>query len=246
MRGEEELVYARGELSVDQIQTEIAKIWQALDNPDSSARGAELSAADFDRTALAGIVGENAIAVRAAASGADPTTALLLVTLAPSANQVIKDLWLTVVLPRIRRRWGDDAIGEEKSMSASASDDPRSSTDDEDVQARDAQGAQAGDHDTPVANDYYDQGRLSVRQALGVLRIEIHGSWSVADLTKLLGRLEDGYKAAAALESLTSRPSASALSRLSADDLLQTVAAFQLGGGLRLGSLRYGSPGFFR
>ena len=44
--------------------------------------------------------------------------------------------------------------------------------------------------------------QVLVEQALGVLRIEIHGSWSVDDLIKLLGRLEDGYKAAAALESL--------------------------------------------
>jgi hypothetical protein len=91
------------------------------------------------------------------------------------------------------------------------------------------------------------------RQALGVLRIEIHGSWSVADLIRLLGRLEDGYKAAAALESLGGRPSGlSALNvprgpqsaSSSADDLLQAVTAFQLAGGLRLGSLQYGSPGF--
>jgi hypothetical protein len=94
------------------------------------------------------------------------------------------------------------------------------------------------------AGTFYISGRLSAEQALGVLRIEIHGSWSVADLIKLLGRLEDGYKAAAALESLTGQPSGSSLGRLSADDLLQTVTAFQLAGGLRLGSLRYGSPGF--
>src|ERR1700678_1800174 len=92
--------------------------------------------------------------------------------------------------------------------------------------------------------------QVLVEQALGVLRIEIHGSWSVDDLIKLLGRLEDGYKAAAALESLVPRPLVAGLvttplsPSLSADDLLQTVTAFQLAGGLRLGSLSYGSPGF--
>jgi hypothetical protein len=81
--------------------------------------------------------------------------------------------------------------------------------------------------------------------ALGILRIEIHGSWLVADLIKLLGRLEDAYKAAAAFELLADdvtarvrRPSSTA------DDLLQRVTAFRLAGGLRLGSLSYGSPGF--
>lgn len=78
---------------------------------------------------------------------------------------------------------------------------------------------------------------------LGVLRIEIHGSWSVGDLIELLERLEDGYKAAAVLQSLSEQPSGSTLSQLSADDMLQTVTAFRLAGGLRLGSLQYGSPG---
>jgi hypothetical protein len=91
------------------------------------------------------------------------------------------------------------------------------------------------------------------REALGALRIEIHGSWSVADLIELLGRLEDGYKAAGALESLANQPSGlAALNAVygsqsaspSADDLIRAVTAFQLVGGLRLGSLRYGSPGF--
>jgi hypothetical protein len=85
----------------------------------------------------------------------------------------------------------------------------------------------------------------AVDQALGVLRIDIHGSWSVADLIKLLGRLEDGYKAAAALQWLIDRVHVPPQSTsLSADDLLQTVTAFDLAGGLRLGSVRYGSPGF--
>ncbi|MFZ0042557.1 MAG: hypothetical protein WAK93_14695 [Solirubrobacteraceae bacterium] len=114
MRTAEELVYARGELSVDQVQAEIAQFWQALDNPGSSALEAELSAAGLDRAALASFDRENAISVRAATSGADPIAVVLLVTLAPSTNRIIKDLWATIVLPRIRQRWGDDAIGEEK------------------------------------------------------------------------------------------------------------------------------------
>lgn len=95
------------------------------------------------------------------------------------------------------------------------------------------------------------------RGPLGVLRIEIHGSWSVADLVRLLQRAEDGYKAAAALESLTAQPSASPAGSVrpfpgppagsdswSADELLQATTAFRLAGGLRLGSVHYGSSGF--
>jgi hypothetical protein len=114
MGGAEEFFYAEGELSVDQIQTEIARFWEDLDNPGSSGLKAEVSAAGLDLTSLAGVDTENAITVRVGASGADPMTAVLIVALAPSANRIIKDLWEIAVLPRIRKRRGEDAIGEEK------------------------------------------------------------------------------------------------------------------------------------
>jgi len=109
-----DFVYAGGTLSAEQVQAEIAQFWQVLDNSGSGALDAELSAAALDRAALAGIDRENAITVHPGRSGADPVTAILVVALAPSANRIIKDLWVTVMLPRIRRRWGDDAVGEEK------------------------------------------------------------------------------------------------------------------------------------
>jgi hypothetical protein len=104
----------------------------------------------------------------------------------------------------------------------------------------------------------YVPGPVSTTKSVGAMRVEIHGSWSVADLVKLLERLEDAYKAAAALESLAVQPIAPnakiessqpfmagvASASPSVDDLLQTVTAFQLAGGLRLGSMHYGSPGF--
>jgi len=114
MTGVEELFYVRGQLSADQLQAEIARFWQALNNPGSSALDAELRAAGLDRASFVGVDRENAITVRAGTSGVDPTTAVLLVSLAPSANFVIKDAWKNVVLPYIQRRRGADAIGEEK------------------------------------------------------------------------------------------------------------------------------------
>lgn len=107
-----------------------------------------------------------------------------------------------------------------------------------------SRGSQAGDSNVQV-NVYGVAVPPPAReQVVGVLRIEIRGSWSVADFAKLLGRLEDGYKATAALEFLADQPSGSALSQLPADELLQTAAAFRLAGGLRLGALSYASPGF--
>lgn len=114
MTGVEELFYARGELPVEQLQAEIAQFWQVLDNPGCSALDAQLRAAGLDRSTLASVDREDAITVRAVTSGVDPTTAMLAVSLAPSANFIIKDAWKKVVLPYIKRRRGEDAIGEEK------------------------------------------------------------------------------------------------------------------------------------
>jgi hypothetical protein len=128
-------------------------------------------------------------------------------------------------------------------MPTSESRDTEAATVSQGVSAGLGQGVQFGDLGTQ--SNYFVGTQPSARQTLGVLRIEIHGSWSVADLMKLLGRLEDGYKAAGALQSLIDRvhlrPQSTGLSE---HDLLQTVTAFDLGGGLRLGSIRYGSPGF--
>jgi hypothetical protein len=110
----EELVYARGELSVDQLQAEIAQFWQEFHDPPSSALDSELTAAGIDRAALVNVDPRNAISVEARTSGADTTVVLIAVALAPSANRIIKDLWATTLLPRIRRRWGEDAIGKEE------------------------------------------------------------------------------------------------------------------------------------
>ena len=110
----EELVYARGELSVDQLQGEIARFWREFHDPASSGLDFELAAASIDRAALANVDQKNAITVKAITSGADPTVVLVAVALAPSANRIVKDLWATVLLPRIQERWGADAIGQKK------------------------------------------------------------------------------------------------------------------------------------
>jgi hypothetical protein len=106
------LVYSRGVLSVAQIQGEIARFWRDLGS--SSELGAELGSAGFDTDTLVGIRPEDSISVRADSSGADPASVLLIITFAPTANRVLKDLWAKILLPRIQRRWGDDAIGDRK------------------------------------------------------------------------------------------------------------------------------------
>ncbi len=109
---EDNLVYLRGELSAEQIQSEIARFWHELET--SPELDAELKAEGFEPDGLRDLRETDAVTVRAGTSGVDPTSALLIITFAPAANRVLKDLWTTTLLPRIRRRWGDDAVGDER------------------------------------------------------------------------------------------------------------------------------------
>jgi hypothetical protein len=105
-----EFFYSRGSLPVDQLQDEIARFWsEAKTNPDLQAK---ISAAGFPSGALDEI-DKSAITLRVGSSGTDPASVILIVALAPTANRALKDVWSTVLLPRIRRRWGDDAVGDE-------------------------------------------------------------------------------------------------------------------------------------
>lgn len=104
----EEFIYSRGQLSAEQIQQEIAKFWAELET--SSTLQAELTSAGINPRLLGDSNPSDAITVRVGSSGVDPVSVSLIIVFAPTANRVAKDVWTTVLLPRIRRRWGDNAI----------------------------------------------------------------------------------------------------------------------------------------
>ncbi len=105
----DELIYARGELSVESLQREIARFW--ADAAVSPELQAELAGAGLKYEESGDTESSQQIKVRAGSSGADPASVVLIISLAPSANRVLKDIWADIILPRIKRRWGDDAIG---------------------------------------------------------------------------------------------------------------------------------------
>jgi hypothetical protein len=113
--GGDKLVYDRGELSVDRIEQEISDFWIALNSSEEIQH--ELAEVGLDRSSLDGLDLNTAIQVTVDSSGADPASILLIISLAPTANRVLKDIWSSTLLPRIRRRWGDDAIGEDRTGS---------------------------------------------------------------------------------------------------------------------------------
>jgi hypothetical protein len=107
-----ELFYARGTRSADEIQREIDQFWAALDGSDENPK--EVAEAGIDLGALSGAERQDAIRVGVRGAGVDPTAVTLVVAFAPAANAALISLWKQVLLPRIRSRYGRDAIREEK------------------------------------------------------------------------------------------------------------------------------------
>ncbi len=107
-----ELIYAHGRLSVESLQDEISRFWaDVAEDPELQA---ELVAAGLNYTASDNAVFAGQITVRPESSGVDPVSVVLIVSFAPTANRVLKDIWADIILPRIKRRWGDNAVGDQE------------------------------------------------------------------------------------------------------------------------------------
>jgi hypothetical protein len=107
-----ELVYGRGTRSADEVQREIEKFWTELDDSDELHK--ELVAAGIDIDSLPQDERADAIRISVRGAGVDPLTVSLVIAFAPAANAVLTSLWKQVLLPRIRSRYGRDAIRDEK------------------------------------------------------------------------------------------------------------------------------------
>lgn len=106
---DEILTYSPGRLSAEQIEQEIGRFWAELNT--SSGLQAELAAKGIESAALREINPTDAILVRETSSGVDPLSISIIIAFASTGSNLLQDVWSTVILPRIRRRWGDDAIG---------------------------------------------------------------------------------------------------------------------------------------
>lgn len=106
-----ELLYRRGTRSADEVQREIDKFWAELDTDDLRK---ELADVGIDLDAVPAEERTSAIRVSVRGAGLDPLSVTLVVAFAPVANAVLLSLWRKVLLPRIRSRYGRDAIRDEK------------------------------------------------------------------------------------------------------------------------------------
>jgi hypothetical protein len=107
-----ELLYSRGTRSAEEVQREIDSFWDSLESDDDLRK--EVRNAGIDDAELEGLDRQEAISVSVRGAGLDPTLVSLVVAFAPTVNAVIVSLWKKVILPRIRRKYGRDAVGSEK------------------------------------------------------------------------------------------------------------------------------------
>ncbi|OJF14503.1 hypothetical protein [Couchioplanes caeruleus] len=106
-----DLLYVRGTRSAAEVQQEIDQFWASLDDEQVQK---ELAASGIDLDAVPEGGRKDAIRVGVRGAGVDPTAVTLVVAFAPVANAVLISLWKQVLLPRIRNRYGSDAIRDEK------------------------------------------------------------------------------------------------------------------------------------
>jgi hypothetical protein len=107
-----ELRYARGTRSVAEVQHDVDEFWAEFVGGEELRK--EVENAGFDVTMLDGVDREGAIRVSARGAGIGPETVAIVVAFAPAVNAALISLWTEVLLPRIRRRYGRDAIGDEQ------------------------------------------------------------------------------------------------------------------------------------
>ena len=107
------LSYMRGTRSADEIQREIDSFWESLYSNDELREKVKNAGIDIPEYAVDDW--HDAIRVKVKGAGLDPSSVELIVAFAPTANAIAVSLWKKVILPRIKHRYGRDAVGEERS-----------------------------------------------------------------------------------------------------------------------------------
>jgi hypothetical protein len=105
---ENEIRYRPKKIDQRQLDSELDKLWQQLlEDPDWASEARD---ADIDLTELSAHSRKDLLTVSAEGDGLDPATTALVVAFAPVAAKVARDLWDKILLPRILRNKGRDAL----------------------------------------------------------------------------------------------------------------------------------------
>ena len=103
------LAYQMGRLTVSELSAIVDDLWQNLETDPDLRRNAHNGGIDLAK--IPAIASHEALVIEQQESGFDPATTAIVVAFAPVAAEIIRDLWLCVLLPRILSENGDDAIG---------------------------------------------------------------------------------------------------------------------------------------
>ena len=103
----ERISYELGTRSAAELEQDVGDFWAAYDS-DATLRSdvEKLGLTAEEMQAL-----HKAYDFREEGAGLSSEQVSLIVVFAPAVNHAAKSLWDAVVLPWIRRRWGDDAVG---------------------------------------------------------------------------------------------------------------------------------------
>lgn len=106
-----ELIFARGDEGADSLQAVVDDVLAELSDPSSeAARAATDAGSDLED------LSDASVHVCEGAQGADPFLTPIVVGIAVTAgSRIAETLWTDVLWPRLRRRLGVTALGQQKS-----------------------------------------------------------------------------------------------------------------------------------
>jgi len=102
-----------GAVPLRDLDQELDSMWRELQDPKSALRR-EAEGQGLDLQKVSGLSRKGAITVTQEGEGFDPVTTAIIVAFAPVAAEMVRDLWRNVLLPRLRKHKGQDALGDEK------------------------------------------------------------------------------------------------------------------------------------
>ncbi len=98
-----------GSLTVSELSAIVDDLWQNLETDPDLRRDAHNGGIDLEK--IPAIASNEALVIEQQESGFDLATTTIIVAFAPVAAEIIRDLWMYVLLPRILNENGDNAIG---------------------------------------------------------------------------------------------------------------------------------------
>jgi hypothetical protein len=105
-----QISYKPGKANTGDIERELDALWVQLQKDESlreQARGLGI-----DLTVVDGRSRAEVLDVEQQGPGFDPATTAIVVAFAPVAARIVEDLWVEILLPKLKQILGEDAIGD--------------------------------------------------------------------------------------------------------------------------------------